>query len=92
MKNLVHFYFLFFQFPEIVDFLGLIQAYFRVLRGHTTLYNAPMEKSYSVYVWVWVWETYRAFILDFKVICDFSPADSHLSSFSVTLGSLWPTF
>ena len=93
MKNLVHFYFSFFQFLETVVFLGLFWAYYRVFWAPTNLQNPSMELIYSEYVCVWVREQNRAFIWDFWVVCDFSLQGCHFSPFWSLWGhvfQLWP--
>ena len=81
MMNLVHFYFLFFNFVKIGVVLGRMRAYVGVAWGPRTLPNLPMELICSEYVLVWVREQNRAFILDFWVICDFFPVGGHFLPF-----------
>ena len=56
-------------------------AYLWVFWGHTTLWNTPLEIFSLKYVLMWVREQKRAFILDFWVICKFSPMSGLLLPF-----------
>ena len=71
--------------------LELVWAYLRVFWGHTTLWNTPLEVFSSKYVLVWVQEQNRAFIMDFWVICDFSPMGGHLFPFWLHIPPTPPT-
>ena len=42
-----------------------------------TLWNTPLDIFSSKYVLLWVREQNRAFIMDFAVICNFSPMGGH---------------
>ena len=77
-------------------------GHFCCLFGHTypphtprhpqnTLWNTPLEIFSSKYVLVWVREQNRAFIMDFWVICNFSPMGGHLSPFWLHIPPTPPT-
>ena len=46
-----------------------------------TLWNTPLDIFSSKYLLLWVREQNTAFIMDFGVICNFSPMGGHLSPF-----------